>query len=119
MLTSGIRLPILALVVPLYFTHATKMVGVSDPSLAAALTTQSKQLEAQSKNISNQSKLLQQLCDRLETQDVRWRTLEQSVVANSDEIAAIQTQIANRDSAPPNTKGALGWLPSKSSWQMP
>jgi hypothetical protein len=35
------------------------MVGVSDPSLAAALTTQSKQLEAQSKNISNQSKLLQ------------------------------------------------------------
>lgn len=33
------------------------------------------------------------------------------MVANSDEIAAIQTQLANRDSAPPETSGALGWAP--------
>jgi hypothetical protein len=65
------------------------MVCASDPNLAAALNAQSKQIEAQSKSLSTQSKLLEQLCDRLEAQDARWRHLEKSVAANSDDIAVI------------------------------
>jgi hypothetical protein len=102
----------LALEIPPYFTRSAKMAGASDPNLAAALNAQSKQIEAQSKSLTTQSKLLQQLCDRLETQDARWRHLEKSVAANSDDIAAIQVQVANRDTTP-ETTGALGWAPLK------
>ena len=83
------------------------MAGAPDPNLTAALNAQSKQIEAQSKSLTTQSKLLQQLCDRLENQDARWRHLEKSVAANSDDIAAIQVQVANRDTTL-DSIGALG-----------
>jgi septal ring factor EnvC (AmiA/AmiB activator) len=83
------------------------MAGAPDPNLAAALNAQSKQIEAQSNSLTTQSKLLQQLCDRLENQDARWCHLEKSVAANSDDIAAIQVQVANRDTTL-DSIGALG-----------
>jgi hypothetical protein len=46
------------------------MAGVADPGIAAALAAQSKQIDSQSKNIAAQSKILQQLCERLEAH--RW-----------------------------------------------
>jgi hypothetical protein len=72
------------------------MVGASDPSIATALAAQSKQLDAQSRNIVAQSKILQQLCDRFESQDARWSSLEKSVAHNSDDIAILQSQLADR-----------------------
>jgi hypothetical protein len=42
------------------------MAGASDPGIATALAAQSKQIDSQSKNITAQSKILQQLCERLE-----------------------------------------------------
>lgn len=54
------------------------MAGASDPSIAAAIAAQSKSIETQSKTMANWSKILQQLCDRLESQDQRWSGLEKS-----------------------------------------
>jgi hypothetical protein len=96
LLTSGIGLPIAGLDGAIHFTRRAKMAGASDPSIATALAAQSKQLDAQSRNIAAQSKILQQLCDRFESQEARWSSLEKSVAHNSDDIAILQSQLADR-----------------------
>lgn len=43
-------------------------------------------LEAQSKTLTTQSNLLQQICERLDTQDRHWETLRKTVTSNVDAI---------------------------------
>jgi RNA binding exosome subunit len=69
------------------------MAGASDPGIATALAAQSKQIDSQTKNITAQSKILQQLCERLEAHDHRWRSLEKSVAAHSDDIAVLHVKL--------------------------
>jgi hypothetical protein len=49
-----------------------KMACAFDLGVAMAIAAQSKSM-LQSKTLAMQSMLLQQLCDRLESNDVRWR----------------------------------------------
>jgi chaperonin cofactor prefoldin len=71
------------------------MAGASDPAVAAALEAQAKSIDVQSRTLATQSKLLQQLCDRLEFQDNRWQGLERNVNLNSDSIAQLHEKMGN------------------------
>lgn len=78
----------------MHFTRSAWMAGASDPSIAAAIAAQSKSIETQSKTMANQSKIPQQLCDRLQSQDQRWSGLEKAVSANADNVAKLHEKMA-------------------------
>jgi hypothetical protein len=69
------------------------MAGAPDPDVAAALEAQSKSIDVQSRALAAQSKVLQQLCDRLESQDQRWSDLERIVNKNATNVSAIQEKL--------------------------
>jgi uncharacterized protein YjcR len=48
-------------------------------------------LEAQSKTLATQSKLLQQISERLDAQDRHWATLGKTVTSNVEAIRAMST----------------------------
>ena len=83
----------MVLATTLYYTRRAKVVGASDPGVAAAIATQCKSIESQSKTLATQSKLLQQLCDRLESTDARWKQLESAVVKNTDDVATVASML--------------------------
>jgi hypothetical protein len=91
-LTSGIK-DHFGLADFLHFTRGANMEGASDPNLATALAAQPKSIETQSKTLAAQSKILQQLCDRLESQDHRWGGLEKVVHANTENIAKLHDKL--------------------------
>jgi hypothetical protein len=65
------------------------MAGAPDPSVASAQEAQSKSMEVQSRTLVTQSQLLQQLCDRLESQDHRWSQMEEAVKMNTTNISKL------------------------------
>jgi hypothetical protein len=71
------------------------MAGAPDPSVASALEAQSKSMEAQSRTLATQSQLLQQLCDRLESQDHRWSQMEDAVKMNTTNISKLQEKLGD------------------------
>lgn len=71
------------------------MASASDPAVAAVLEAQSKSIDAQSRTLAPQSKLLQQLCDRLECQDQRWHDLERTVSANTDNVTHLHERMGD------------------------
>lgn len=60
------------------------MPTASESSVAGAL-------EAQSKTLETQSKLLQQISERLDAQDRHWATLGKTVTSNVEAIRAMST----------------------------
>jgi hypothetical protein len=69
------------------------MAGATDPSIAAALDDQAKSLKVQAKALDSTQKLLQQLYDRFDDQDVCWRALESKVDANATNLATLQAKL--------------------------
>lgn len=66
------------------------MAGNSDSTVAAAL-------EAQSKSMATQSRLLQQISERLDAQDRHWATLERRISTNSHAIGVLEARVGDTD----------------------
>jgi uncharacterized protein YjcR len=56
-------------------------------------------MEAQAKTMATQSRLLQQICDRLDSQDRHWTTLERTVSSNLQSITALSAKVEGIDVA--------------------
>jgi small-conductance mechanosensitive channel len=56
-------------------------------------------MEAQANTLATQSRLLQQICDRMEAQDHHWEALQRSVAANANAIATLTSAVAAADPA--------------------
>jgi hypothetical protein len=54
-------------------------------------------MEEQAKTLETQSRLLQQICDRLDAQDHHWQTLERVVSTNAQSITALTAKMNNID----------------------
>lgn len=54
-------------------------------------------LEAQASTLVTQSRLLQQICDRLDAHDRHWDTLQRSVATNANTISALTTAVVAAD----------------------
>jgi hypothetical protein len=76
-----------------HYTRHARMAGATDPSIAAALDDQAKSLKVQAKALDSTQKLLQQLYDRFDDQDVCWRALESKVDANATNLATLQAKL--------------------------
>jgi hypothetical protein len=66
------------------------MAGAAESSLSAAMEEQAKTLETQ-------SRLLQQICDRLDAQDRHWQTLERVVSSNAQSITVLTAKMNDID----------------------
>jgi hypothetical protein len=68
------------------------MAAASESSISAAL-------EAQSKSMATQSRLLQQIAERLDAQDSHWATLERRVTTNTRAIGVLEARVGTVDLA--------------------
>jgi hypothetical protein len=66
------------------------MADASESSITSAL-------EAQSKSMAAQSRLLQQIAERLDAQDRHWATLERRVTTNAHAIGVLEAKIGTAD----------------------
>ncbi|XP_020401789.1 uncharacterized protein [Zea mays] len=62
-------------------------------------TNLTEAMEAQANTLATQSRLLQQICDRMEAQDNHWEVLQRSVAANANAIATLTSAVAAADPA--------------------
>jgi hypothetical protein len=73
------------------------MAGATDPSIATALEDQARALKMQAKTLDSTQKLLQQICERFDEQDGRWRELEHTVATNASELSTLQAKVDAAD----------------------